>query len=253
MMKPARPKRTRLRKDASARAPRLSDEALAGLQERLRYEFKDRALLDTAMTHPSALAGLDAARHSNQRLEFLGDRVLGLVIAERLYARRPGEREGGLAPRLNRLVNKNACAEAARRMGLGAYLILGISERDNGGAEKEGILGDVCEALIAALYLDGGLKVARSFIERAWAEQFTNSDAGLKDAKSLLQEWAQARSFAIPQYETVSRTGPDHAPIFKIKVSVGPRETETGEGSSKQDAERAAATALLDRLERKSV
>lgn len=248
-MKQGRPKRARLRKAGKSAAPRLSDEALADLQARLRYVFKDRSLIDTAMTHSSALAGLDGVKHSNQRLEFLGDRVLGLVIAERLFERRPGEREGGLAPRLNRLVNKGACADAARRMALGDYLILGVSEREHGGAEKEGILGDVCEAVIAALYLDGGLKVARGFIERAWAEQFSNPQGRIKDVKSLLQEWAQARGFSLPLYEVISRQGPDHAPVFKVVVRVGPKETEHGEGASKQDAERAAAMALLNRLE----
>lgn len=250
-MKPARPKRTRLRKAAISRAPRLSHSALEVLQDRLRHVFRDRSLLDMAMTHPSALTGQDSTKHSNQRLEFLGDRVLGLVIAERLYARRPGEREGDLAPRLNRLVNKSACAEAARRTGLGEYLILGISERDNGGAEKESILGDVCEAVIAALYIDGGLKTARAFIERAWAEQFANPKDRIKDAKSLLQEWSQARGFSVPLYETVAQEGPAHAPVFKVTVRAGPIEMAKGLGSSKQDAERAAATALLDRLEAK--
>jgi len=248
-VKPARPKRARLRKAGKSTAPRLSGEALARLQEKLRYTFKDRSLIDMAMTHASALAGLDGVKHSNQRLEFLGDRVLGLVIAERLYERRPGEREGGLAPRLNRLVNKGACADAARRMALGDYLILGTSEREHGGAEKEGILGDVCEAVIAALYLDGGLKVARGFIERAWAEQFANPQERVKDAKSLLQEWAQARGFSLPLYDVIGRSGPDHEPIFQVVVKVGPEETEHGEGASKQDAERAAAMALLNRLE----
>ena len=248
-MKPARPKRTRQRKSGKKAAPRLSDAALSALQEKLRHVFKDRALLDTAMTHPSALSGQETAKHSNQRLEFLGDRVLGLVIAERLFDRRPGEREGGLAPRLNRLVNKGACADAARRMDLGKYLILGLSERENGGAEKDGILGDLCEAVIAALYLDGGLKTARRFIERAWAEQFANPKERIKDTKSLIQEWAQAHGFALPQYEAISRTGPDHAPVFTVRVKVGADETATGEGSSKQEAERAAATKLLNRLE----
>lgn len=252
-MKQARPKRTRLRKAAAPKAPRLSDKSLAELQAALGHVFKSRDLIDTAMTHPSALSSHETARHSNQRLEFLGDRVLGLVMCERLYERRPGEREGALAPRLNRLVNKGACADAARHMALGSYLILGQSERDNGGSDKDGILGDLCEAVIAALYLDGGLKVARRFIERAWAEQFANPKERVKDTKSLLQEWAQGHGFELPQYETLGRTGPDHAPVFKVMVKVGPTETETGEGSSKQDAERAAATALFNRLETKTV
>lgn len=248
-MKPARPKRTRLRNAAAPRTPRLSDKALGELQAVLGHVFKQRHLIDTAMTHPSALSASSTGHGSNQRLEFLGDRVLGLVICERLYDRRPGEREGALAPRLNRLVNKAACADAARHMGLGAFVLLGQSERDNGGTDKDGILGDLCEAVIAALYLDGGLKVARRFIERAWADQFANPKERIKDAKSLLQEWSQSLGFSLPQYETLGRSGPDHAPVFTVKVSVGPTETETGTGSSKQDAERAAATALLNRLE----
>ncbi|MEO9969334.1 MAG: ribonuclease III [Hyphomonadaceae bacterium] len=252
-MKPARPKRTRLRKAGEVKTPRLSNDALDALQTKLDHHFKSRQLLDNAMTHPSALTSGDNGRHSNQRLEFLGDRVLGLVIAERLYERRPSEREGGLAPRLNRLVNKSACAEAARRMRLGEYLILGQSERDSGGADKESILGDLCEAVIAALYLDGGLKVARRFIERAWAEQFANPKARVKDTKSLLQEWAQKHGFALPLYETLGRSGPDHAPSFEVRVAVGPDYTETGKGPSKQDAERAAATALYNRLETQSI
>jgi len=252
-MKPARPKRTRLRNGANSKAPRLSNDALEALQNVLGHVFKARGLIDAAMTHPSALSSKEAVRHSNQRLEFLGDRVLGLVICERLYERRPGEREGALAPRLNRLVNKTACANAARHLKLGDYLILGQSERDNGGADKEGILGDMCEAVIAALYLDGGLKVARRFIERAWADQFANPGERVKDAKSLLQEWAQGQGFQLPEYETISQTGPDHAPVFKVRVNVGPTETQTGQGSSKQDAERAAAAALFGRLESKPV
>lgn len=249
-MKAAKPKRKRLRKAGTPPTPKLSDAQAAALEEKLRYVFKDRTYLETAMTHPSALNGDDRPHHSNQRLEFLGDRVLGLVIAERLYERRPGESEGDLAPRLNRLVNKGACANAARRMGLGEFLILGVSERGSGGADKDGILGDLCEAVIAALYLDGGLKVARGFIERAWAEQFANPQARIKDTKSLLQEWAQAQGYPLPSYDVIERSGPDHAPVFKVQVSVGPKEKEMGVGSSKQDAQRAAATALLNRLEK---
>lgn len=249
-MKPARPKRTRLRRAGKSQKLALSKETRDALEAQLRYVFKDKALLDVAMTHPSALSKKDKPSDSNQRLEFLGDRVLGLVMSERLYERRPGEQEGALAPRYNALVNKDACANAVRRMGLGQYIMLGVSERDNGGAEKVSILGDLCEAVIAALYLDGGLKAARAFIERAWAEQFANPPTRVKDAKSLLQEWAQARGFAVPKYETIGRSGPDHAPVFEVRVSAGPKAKETATGASKQDAERAAATALLDKLEK---
>ena len=244
-----RPKRKRLRKAAAPKAPRLKDEQVGALQAAIGYVFKDRKLLDTAMTHPSALVGTERKRSSNQRLEFLGDRVLGLVIAERLYDRRPTEQEGGLAPRLNRLVSKSACADAARRMNLGEHIMLGVSERNNGGTDKESILGDLCEAIIAAIYMDGGLKPARTFIERAWAEQFANTAARIKDTKSLLQEWAQARGHNVPEYKVIKRSGPDHAPRFQVRVRIGSGEEEIGKGASKQDAERAAATALLTRLE----
>lgn len=250
-MKPGRPKRTRLRRAGKSQRLALSDTMRTELEERLRHVFKDKSLIDTAMTHPSALSKKDKPAHSNQRLEFLGDRVLGLVMSERLFSRRPGEQEGALAPRFNALVNKEACANAARRMGLGQYVMLGVSERDNGGNDKASILGDLCEAVIAALYLDGGLKAASAFIERAWAEQFANPPTRVKDAKSLLQEWAQGRGFDVPKYETIGRSGPDHAPLFEVRVSAGPKASHTGTGASKQDAERAAATALLDTLEKK--
>ena len=250
-MKPARPKRTRLRRAGKSKRLGLSDEKRAALEERLRYVFKDKTLIDTAMTHPSALSKNDTPAHSNQRLEFLGDRVLALVMSERLFARHPNEQEGALAPKFNGLVNKTACASAAQRMGLGDYIMLGVSERESDGVRKTRILGDLCEAVIAALYLDGGMKPARAFIERAWAEQFANPPTRVKDAKSLLQEWAQARGYDVPKYETISRSGPDHAPVFKVRVTAGPTATETADGKSKQDAERAAATALLDILEKK--
>ncbi len=245
-----RPKRARLRKAALSRQARLAAEALAEVQVRVGHVFKNRDLIDLAMTHPSALASLQGSEQSNQRLEFLGDRVLGLVIAERLYERRPGDREGALAPRLNHLVNKRACAEAALHKGLGAFLILGESERRNGGAAKENILGDMCEAVIGALYLDGGLKVARRFIESAWAPQFGASAREVRDAKSLLQEWAQARQLPLPVYSLMGREGPDHAPDFTVEVSVGEALAACGTGNSKQDAERAAAAVLLADVER---
>ncbi|MEL7129327.1 MAG: ribonuclease III [Pseudomonadota bacterium] len=247
-MKTVRPKRTRLRRGAAPKYPRLSKEDLSAAQRVVGYVFKDRALLDMAMTHPSALQGGQDMSKSNQRLEFLGDRILGLVVAERLYERRPGEREGHLAPRLNALVKKSACADAARALDLGAYLILGTSEAANGGREKEAILGDMCEAVIGAIYLDGGLKPARAFIEHAWADQFSAPQTHVRDAKSRLQEWAQARRLDLPIYSVVDRRGPDHAPRFTVRVSVGEERSATGDGPSKQDAEREAATAFLEAL-----
>ncbi|MEO0882276.1 MAG: ribonuclease III [Pseudomonadota bacterium] len=246
-----RPKRTRLRRGGSETRPSLKKDQLVKLETEIGYRFTDHALINMAMTHPSALTAHQRYEQSNQRLEFLGDRVLGLVIAERLYVRRPDEAEGKLAPRLNRLVRKEACVEAARYKGLDRFVMLGESERRSGGATKDKVLGDVCEAVIGAIYLDGGLKAARKFIESAWKPVFEANKAGrVRDPKSLLQEWAQARRFSLPQYTEVKRSGPDHSPVFSVEVSVGEGvHRASGEGSSKQDAERAAAATLLDSLE----
>lgn len=248
-MKQARPKRTRQRAAAKQVTPQLPKEALEALEDRLGHRFAERDLLNRAMTHPSALSGRNGALKSNQRLEFLGDRVLGLVIAERLFDRRRTEREGALAPRLNRLVNKRACAEAAQHMDLGRHVMMSSHEIANGGRERESTLGDVCEAVIGALYLDGGLKTARAFIERAFAPQFDEGHARLKDPKSLLQEWAQSQGHDLPDYRTLERSGPDHDPRFTVEVRVGGTFRETGSDRSKQDAERAAAFKLLEQVD----
>lgn len=251
-MKQARPKRTRLRSNGQSKGPRLSSDNAQSIEAKVGHAFKDKELLTAAFTHPSALPGEDVAKRSYQRLEFLGDRVLGLVIAERLYRRRPTEREGALAPRLNRFVNKSACARAFQRLELGQFLLLGISEQKGGGYEKEGILGDACEAVIGALYLDGGLKPARAFIEKAWAEQFSSGGERLKDSKTLLQEWVQSRNLPLPVYSEVSRSGPDHALEFVMSVSVKTFGAVEAKGSSKQAAERAAAQKMLDQLKDKA-
>lgn len=249
-MSPHRPKRTRLRAKAKPRAPRLSDEALGAVEAAIKYTFKDKALLHRAMTHPSVIAAEDMMHHSNQRLEFLGDRVLGLVIAERLIERYPTEREGQLAPRLNAYVRKEACAEAVRHIGLGEYMIMSSSDEADGGRLRDGALGDLCEAVIAAIYKDGGLKVARTFIERAWAPQFSKPVESAKDAKTTLQEWAQQRGLALPRYEVIDRTGPDHAPEFTIKVTLENGTHAEATGTSKQDAQRSAASLLLEQIQK---
>lgn len=248
-MKPARPKRTRLRAAAKQARPELSKVAVEAIEDALGHRFSDTTLLVRAFTHPSALPESADGLGSNQRLEFLGDRVLGLVIAERLFSRRMTEREGSLAPRLNRLVNKRACADAAAHMGLGQYVIMSPYEISHGGRERESTLGDLCEAVIAAIYLDGGLKKASAFIEKAFAPQFEERHTRVKDPKTLLQEWAQGAGLDLPQYKTLSRSGPDHAPRFVVEVSVGGDYSETGEDRSKQNAERAAALKLLDRVD----
>jgi ribonuclease-3 len=205
-------------------------------------------LLVTALTHPSAVTAAESLQHANQRLEFLGDRVLNLLIAERLIERRKNETEGDLAPRLNRLVKKGACAEAFRHLGLGAFLLLSDSEVASGGRERESTLGDACEAVIAAIYLDGGLGAARKFVEKAWAPQFTGGPAEMKDPKTLLQEWAQGQGHPLPEYVVIGRSGPDHAPEYEVEVRIAQNGTAAASGPSKRDAERLAAARMLEQL-----
>jgi ribonuclease-3 len=218
-------------------------ERPAALEDALGYEFRDPRLLRQALTHASAGEGR-AGAVSNERLEFLGDRVLGLVIASRLIRMFPEAGEDGLAPRLNALVNKQACARAARLAGLGPALRLSAGEERAGGRDKEAILADACEAVIAAIYLDGGLPAAQAFIERWWEDAFAGVATPPQDPKTALQEWAARAHRDAPVYDLVGRSGPDHAPRFSVAVRVAGRCAQ-GEGPSKREAERAAARALL--------
>ncbi|MBY9068399.1 ribonuclease III [Hyphomonas sp. WL0036] len=247
-MKPARPKRTRQRAAVKAVKPSLSPETLKEAQEIIGYRFKEPAQLERAFTHPSAIAPSgDTVKLSNQRLEFLGDRVLNLVIAERLIDRRQSDSEGDLAPRLNRLVKKGACAEAMRHLALQRFLLLSESEVASGGRDRESTLGDACEAVIAAIYQDGGLAAARKFIERAWAPQFENAPAETKDPKTLLQEWVQGQGHPLPEYIVTGRSGPDHAPVYEVEVRL-PMGKAAATGPSKREAERHAAALMLRTL-----
>ena len=251
-MKPVRPKRTRLRSKAKSAAPTLSEERQKALQAAIGYKFREAKLIVRALTHPSAVANGDAVRDSNQRLEFLGDRVLNLVIAERLLDRRRNESEGELAPRLNRYVKKGACAEAMRHLELQDFVLLSVGEEAAGGRMRESTLGDACEAIIGAIYQDGGLTPARKFIEKAWAPQFASAPAETKDPKTLLQEWAQGHGLPLPGYDVLSRSGPDHEPIYEIEVRVEGRGSAVATGTSKREAERSAAALLLTSLAGKS-
>lgn len=219
------------------------DAQLAALEERLGYRFRDRALLREALTHGSALDGAKN-RRSYDRLEFLGDRVLGLIVAARLLAEHKSDEEGELAQRFNALVNKHACARAARAAGLGEALILSPSEEANGGRGKEAILGDVCESVIGALYLDGGDEAARGFVARFWGDAFDEAKSASRDAKTMLQEWAAARRRGL-SYVLIEQTGPEHAPHFVIEAQVDGFKPTRGEGPSKREAQRAAAAAFL--------
>lgn len=223
-----------------------SSRASTELEHRLGHHFDDPDLLTRALTHASA-----DARCSNERLEFLGDRVLGLVAAEKLHALYPGDAEGALALKFNALARQDACAKAAEAAGLADHLILANSEVASGGRRKAAILAGACEAVIAALYLDGGLETARAFIEKYWAEGFAALSHDMRDAKTVLQEWAQGRkggTTAAPLYRLVERTGPDHAPRFVVEVMVAGHDCQTGEGGSKREAEQDAAGRMLANL-----
>lgn len=219
-------------------------DPIAALEARIGHVFADRALIVEALTHASASHGRPGAL-SNERLEFLGDRVLGLVVCEHLFETYPRDAEDGLAPRFNALVNRSACARAAERAKLGEALTLSKAEAQGGGRKKEAILADACEAVIAALYLDAGPDAARAFIMRFWGDEFDAAAEPQKDAKTTLQEWAASRRKEGPKYDVVSRSGPDHAPIFVVEVWVEDMKPERGEGGSKREAEQAAAAALL--------
>lgn len=182
---------------------------------------------------------------SYQRLEFLGDRVLGLVIAELVFERYLNADEGELSRRLTRMVRKETCAEVAGSLRLGDHLIMADGEAKSGGRRKRAILGDVCEAVIAAIYLDGGLDPARRFIAKNWQPFFERTDVPLRDAKSALQEWAHKRGRETPAYDLVSRSGPDHRPIFRVRVSVPREKPFEADGKTKRDAEQSAAERML--------
>ena len=212
------------------------------LAKSLGHVFADMTILAEATTHGSA--GKGAGNY--ERLEFLGDRVLSLVIADMLLKRFPKEPEGDLAVRHAALVRRETLAAVARETDLGAHIILGKGEAESGGRDNPGILADVCEAAIAALYLDGGLDVAAQWIQRHWADRRTRPVEPPKDDKTALQEWAQGRGLPAPVYTVLSRTGPDHAPVFEIGTTVDGFPPARGEGPSKRIAEQNAAGALLD-------
>ena len=219
----------------------------AKLEARLGYKFADPDLLDRALTHSSAIAPAKRIAMSYQRLEFLGDRVLGLVVADMLYRRFPKATEGDLSRSLNALVRKETCALIARELELGHDLNLGDSEARTGGAEKDAILGDVIEAVIGAVYMDGGLAPAAEIVERLFGEHVGPSGTERADAKTALQEWAQGRGLEPPVYEEVERRGPDHAPEFTIAVRLASFDPLTATGPNKKLAEHKAAEAFLVR------
>ena len=217
------------------------------LEACLGYRFADPDLLDRALTHSSAVSPAKRIANSYQRLEFLGDRVLGLVVADILYRRLPKANEGELSRGLNALVRKETCAAIARQLNLGPELNLGDSEARTGGAEKDAILGDVTEAIIGAVYCDGGLGRAYELIEGFFGDQVGLATTDRADAKTTLQEWAQGRGLEPPEYVETERTGPDHAPEFTIAVNIAGFEAVKASGPSKKIAEHKAAERFLFR------
>jgi len=219
---------------------------LISFSSRIGHSFAAPDLLIQAVTHASLSS---PTRPDNQRLEFLGDRVLGLVMAEALLADDTEAAEGVLAPRFNALVRKETCAEVAREVDLGAVLKLGRSEQLSGGRRKEALLGDAMEAVIAAVYLDGGFEPAREMILRLWGERIQKVEADARDPKTALQEWAQARGQTPPEYVELARSGPDHAPEFTIEARLTDGRSARAKANSKRAAQQDAARALLQKVE----
>ncbi|MFV0512231.1 MAG: ribonuclease III [Jhaorihella sp.] len=219
---------------------------LRAFQARIGHEFARPELLVRALTHGS-ISSPD--RTDNQRLEFLGDRVLGLAMAAALLDQDQQATEGQLAPRFNALVRKEACADVAREIDLGSVLKLGRSEMLSGGRRKQALLGDAMEAVIAAVYRDGGFEAARDMILRLWGERIARVESDSRDPKTALQEWAQARGEKPPGYMLIERTGPDHAPVFTIAARLADGRQAQATAGSKRQAEQGAAAALLQQLE----
>lgn len=220
----------------------MSADIAAFVRDTLGHEPKDIGLFERAFTHSSA------DRTNYERLEFLGDRVLGMVIADALYHRYPQEPEGNLSKRFNGLVDRETCAENGREIGVPALVRLGKQAREDGASQSGNVVGDVVEALIGALFLDGGLDVARRFILDLWSADLSSQRRAPQHPKSALQELAAAKGEKAPVYEVISRTGAHHAPRFTVRVSVTKLGEATAEGASKQEAETSAAAALLAKL-----
>jgi len=226
---------------------RRAKPSIPALEERLGYSFANRALLEQALTHVSAINSGRLRSESYQRLEFLGDRVLGLTVSEMLFAHFPKATEGEMSRRLAELVRLETCAEVAEEWGLSDWLRLGAGEASTGGARKAAILGDVCEALIGAVFLDGGYAPVRTLVEKGWAQRMQQPRRPLRDPKTALQEWVQARGKSPPVYREIERAGPAHKPEFTIAVDVEGFASIEARGASKRAGEQAAARAFMQR------
>ena len=241
----AAPKKKRSK---AAEAKATEKAAIAATEARIGYQFSDPALLTTAFTHVSALK--PATRHradSYQRLEFLGDHVLGLIVSDMLYRAFPRADEGELSKRLADLVRKESCADVAKSLGLLDDIKLGMVKAVEGARLRKSVLGDVCEAVIGAIFLDGGYSAAAQFVERNWTERMRKLRRPLRDPKTVLQEWAQSRGLPTPVYREVERTGPHHDPQFRVAVDLPGLAPAEGLGGNKRAAEKAAASVMIAR------
>lgn len=254
MKRPSRPKRTRLRAASKIiRHPKLPPEKQRQLETTMGYKFNDDDTLIHALIHPSLIDEYrGGAGFSNQRMEFLGDRVLGLVIAEILINKYPKEREGFMTKLFHNLVSGQTCAEVGNELNLRDYLFMDASMQSNKSANYDRAVADAVEALVAAIYIDGGLDAAERFIKKCWNFDKLTKDVEDPNAnpKTRLSDWCGANRTAYAVYETLGTSGPDHDPVFTVKASVEGRGEATAKGGSKAEAERAAAGALLDLLDK---
>jgi len=237
-------------KKRRSKAAKAAEEkaAIAGTEARIGYTFTDPALLTTAFTHVSALKAATRNRaDSYQRLEFLGDHVLGLIVSDMLFRAFPKADEGELSKRLADLVRKESCADVAKSLGLLDDIKLGMVKAVEGARLRKSVLGDICEAVIGAIYLDGGYEAARQFVERNRTERMHKPRRPLRDPKTVLQEWAQGKGLPTPVYREIERTGPHHDPQFRVAVDLPGLASAEGVGGNKRAAEKAAASAMIER------
>ena len=253
-MKKGRPKRTRLRaagKAAKRTRPELDADQRADLEARLGYRFKNIDWLNRALTHPSLIDNYDGdAQFSNQRLEFLGDRVLGLVMAELLIAKFPAEREGYLTKLFHQLVSGEACADVGESIGIGPFLFIDASMEKNKRGSYDKSVADAVEAVIAAIYRDGGLGAAESFISKHWIFELVDREVSQQNPKTRLSDWCGANRAPYAIYDIVERSGPDHEPVFTVRARVDGHGEAIEKGRSRQEAEMAAADRLLRDFQR---
>ncbi|MEE9314906.1 MAG: ribonuclease III [Rhizobiaceae bacterium] len=225
-------------------AARVSAQKIAELEERIGHSFKTHERLVRALTHSSATKKAGDISHY-ERLEFLGDRVLGLCVAELLFFEFPQAREGELSVRLNALVSGNTCAEIADEIGVHVFIHAGADVKHIASKRMRSVRADVVESLIAAIYLDGGLESAKKFVSKYWQSRIHEAGAGIRDSKTALQEWAHIEASSTPLYNIASRAGPDHDPIFTVEVVIEGAKGATGSGRSKRSAEQDAAQTIL--------